>query len=127
MSTGPDDNDYEPAMSARWWDITGPEKDAIVKRITTWVDVVYRPCYGQLAARLPECWAQHEHAVLLLDWLSELQRLLWHPCTRTAGLLSAQAEFSTRIAPAAATELANEARNCRHRGLPNGNQEKRSA
>ena len=37
-----------------------------------WVEQIYRPGYGQIAATLPACWEQHTLCLYTLDWLSEL-------------------------------------------------------
>lgn len=108
------DDEYVAEPSVRWWDLTGEERDSIVKRIREWIETVYQPHYGYLAAKLPDCWEQHPLALSHLDWLSELHRYLWHECDRTAQLLNSQAEFSIRIVPAVADVLAKETSTCRH-------------
>ena len=40
-----------------------------VERIASWVDQVFRPGYGHLAARLGPCWREHTLCLYLLDWL----------------------------------------------------------
>lgn len=112
---------YRPQPSARWWDMTGDDRQTAVDRIAEWVRTIYRPHFGHLAARLGECWESHDLCLVQLDWVSELHRFLWHPGKRTAGLLTAQAEFGTRIVPAVAEQLRTETSTCRHGRTPAAN------
>jgi hypothetical protein len=109
-----DDRSYQPVLPPRWWKITGPERDTALSRLRAWVDQVYRPGYGQVAATLPPCWEQHPLCLYVLDWLSELWSVLYLGPRRTPGILAAQSEWQTRLLTAAAEQMAYEASNCGH-------------
>lgn len=105
---------YQPVRAPRWWKITGPERDAALDRLRAWVSHVYRPSYGQLAALLPACWEDHPLCLHILDWLSELWSVLYLAPERTPEILAGQAEWQTRLLPAAADQMAVEADGCQH-------------
>ena len=111
---GTDVPGYQPAAPPRLWKLDGAERDAATGRLRGWVDQVYRPGYGHLAAGLADCWDQHPLCLYILDWLSELWSVLYLRPTRTAGTLAGQAEWHTRLLPAAADQLAHETRRCGH-------------
>jgi hypothetical protein len=83
-------------------------------RLRAWVEQIYRPGYGQIAATLPSCWEQHTLCLYTLDWLSELWSFLYLDPERTAASLAAQAEWQTRLLPAAAEQMAFDATGCPH-------------
>ncbi len=113
---GPDgQSGYQPTQPPRFWKLRGPARDAAVGKLRAWVDQVYRPGYGHLAAGLGDCWEQHPLCLYLLDWLSELWTVLYLAPARTPGTLASQAEWHTRLLPAAAGQLARETRSCAHR------------
>jgi uncharacterized membrane protein YccC len=66
------DDGYQPVSPPRWWKLTGSERDLAADRLSAWVDQIYRPGYGRLAAALPPCWREHSLCLYILDWLSEL-------------------------------------------------------
>jgi len=105
---------YQPVPSPRWWAITGPERERSLGRLRAWVSQVYRPSYGQLAALLPSCWEEHPLCLYALDWLSELWSVLYLTAERTPEILAAQAEWQTRLLPAAADQMAVDADGCQH-------------
>jgi len=105
---------YRPVPAPRWWKLTAAERDAALDRLRAWVDQIYRPSYGKLAAALPPCWEQHPLCLYVLDWLSELWSVLYLGGRRTSGALAAQAEWQTRLLPAAAEQMAREASGCPH-------------
>jgi hypothetical protein len=111
---------YQPVPSPRWWKLAGPEREAGLDRLRAWVEQIYRPSYGQLAAVLPTCWEQHPLCLYMLDWLSELWSVLYLSPNRTAGILATQAEWQTRLLPAAVDQMAHEASSCPH--SPSGRQ-----
>lgn len=113
-----EDRSYHPLPPPRWWKITGPERDAALARLRAWVDQVYRPGYGQVAATLPPCWEQHPLCLYVLDWLSELWSVLYLGHRRTASILAAQGEWQTRLLTAAAEQMAYEASSCGHSPSP---------
>jgi hypothetical protein len=109
-----DPAEYRPPAPPRLWKLDGAERDAAVGRLRGWVDQVYRPGYGHLAASLGDCWDQHPLCLYILDWLSELWSVLYLTPQRTAGTLAGQAEWHTRLL-AAGEQLARETRGCPHR------------
>lgn len=105
---------YRPAPAPRFWRPDGPDRGQAVTRLRAWVDQVYRPGYGQLAAALGPCWEQHPLALYTLDWLSELWQVLYLQPRRDAATLAGQAEWQTRLLEAAAGQLARETARCGH-------------
>jgi hypothetical protein len=105
---------YQPVAPPRWWRLDGRERDAMTGRLRAWVEQIYRPGYGQIAATLPSCWEQHTLCLYTLDWLSELWSFLYLDPDRTAISLAAQAEWQTRLLPAAAEQMAFDATGCPH-------------
>lgn len=106
---------YQPVPAPRWWQLTESEREADVDRPRAWIEQVYRPGYGHLAAALPACWEMHPLCLYTLDWVSELWSALYLSGERAAGTLAAQAEWQTRLLPAAASQMAREASRCDHR------------
>jgi hypothetical protein len=111
---GSDGIPYRPCPAPRWWELAAGDREKAVDRLARWIEAIYRPGYGQQAARLPGCWREHEACLTALDWLSELWQVLYLQNSRTAQMLSGQAEWQTRLLPAAADAMAEEARKCRH-------------
>jgi hypothetical protein len=109
-----DDGRYQPVPPPRWWKLPESEREAALDRLRAWVDQVYRPGYGQLAAILPACWERHPACLYTLDWLSELWSLLYLSPVRDGPILAAQAEWHTRLLPAAADQMATETASCSH-------------
>jgi hypothetical protein len=105
---------YKPSAAPKFWKLDGPARDQAISKLRAWVEQVYRPGYGHLAASLGECWEQHPLCLYILDWLSELWSVLYLPPGRTAGTLAGQAEWHTRLLTAAAEQLARETRGCAH-------------
>ncbi len=113
---------YQPVPQPRWWRNTGGERDAALDRLRAWVEHIYRPSYGQLAAMLPPCWEHHPLCMFTLDWLSELWSFLYLSPQRDGRALAAQGEWQTRLLPAAAEQMAYEATSCQHSRVPAGGQ-----
>ena len=109
---------YTPRPSVHWWTIKDDERRKAVARLGAFVEQVYRPHYGHLAALLGACWAEHPLCLVQLDWLSELHSVLYFQPKRSAALLSAQAEFATRIMPAVSEQFRVETSRCTHRAAP---------
>jgi hypothetical protein len=84
------------------------------KTIHAWIEQVYRPGYGHLAAALGPCWQSHDLCLYGLDILSGLWSVLYLQPRRTPGLLTAQAEYQSRILPALADQLRLETSRCGH-------------
>jgi hypothetical protein len=115
---------YVPSPATRWWKLRGAERDAAAERLRGWVEQVYRPGYGQLAATLGPCWASHPLCLYVLDIACELWSVLYLQPKRTGGTVSAQAEYQARILPALAEQMMIETQRCGHaphrRGTLNG-------
>ena len=92
---------YVIQPSVHWWSASPDDRQKAIEHLSGWVEQVYRPHYGHLAVMLAPCWAGHELCLVCLDWLSELHSYLYFS-KRTAPILTAQAEYSTRILPATA-------------------------
>jgi hypothetical protein len=113
--------DYQPRPTIRWWQLRGNADDraALIARLRYWAEeLVFLPGYGYLAAMLPRCWAQHELCLYTLDWLCESWSVLYITDERTKNTLAAQAEFQTRILPAACEQLRREGEKCDHETAP---------
>jgi hypothetical protein len=111
---GEDPDVYQPVPTPKWWKLTGEARQDAVTRLRAWVEQVYRPGYGQLAATLGPCWETHDLCLYGLDIASDLWSVLYLQPQRTPGLLSAQAEYQTRILPAIAEQLMAETSRCGH-------------
>jgi hypothetical protein len=110
---------YEPGPQRRYWQLADRARDEAVARLRGWVEEVYRPGYGHLAAGLGDCWEAHPLCLYTLDWLSELWAVLYLDPDRTADTLAGQAEWQTRLLAAAADQMARETTRCaQHRAAP---------
>jgi hypothetical protein len=120
----PEDGDggspYRPVPAPRWWALEGDERAQAIARLRAWVDHVYRPSYGHIAATLGRCWERHPLCLFTLDWLSELWSVLYLQPSRNGGSLSNQAEWQTRVLAAAAEQMAIETSRCKHDEARNG-------
>jgi hypothetical protein len=105
---------YYPRPTVRWWDITDKDKQTALARLRPWVDHIYRSYFGRVAKNLGECWEEHPHCLITLDWLCELWSVMFLQPSRTAREVGEQAEFATRILPAAIQQLAAETGKCGH-------------
>jgi hypothetical protein len=105
---------YQPVPPPRWWQLTGPDREAAVDRLAAWVEQIYMPGYGRLAAAIPPCWREHTVCLYALDWLSELWSVLYLSPDRNPSVLAAQAEWQTRLLPAAAEQMTLEGNSCPH-------------
>jgi hypothetical protein len=105
---------YQPSPVPRWWKLAGEARAEAVARVRAWVEQVYRPGYGQLAATLGPCWDEHPLCLYGLDVLSQLWSVLYLQASRSAAMLSAQAEYQARIVPAIAEQLMTETTRCGH-------------
>jgi hypothetical protein len=109
-----DEKGYKPVPAPRWWQLDGRERTAAIARLRSWVDTVYRPGYGHLAAKLGPCWERHDLCLYLLDWLSEMHTFLYQPGDRGWGLLAGQADWHTRFLPVAVAQMDEETHSCDH-------------
>jgi hypothetical protein len=111
---GADADGYAPGSPPAWWNLPLDRRQEPVARLRAWVERVYRPGYGHLAASLGPCWASHDLCLYGLDILSELWSVLYLQPRRSPALLSAQAEYQARILPALASQLQAETTGCGH-------------
>ena len=109
-----DDAGPQPGPAPAWWQLAGAERREAVAELRAWVQQVYRPGYGHLAATLGPCWEAHDLCLYGLDILSQLWSVLYLESARSSGLLSAQAEYQARILPAIAAQLTAETTGCGH-------------
>jgi hypothetical protein len=108
------DDGYQPRPVAAWWKLAPAERRPALTELGDWLEHVYRPGYGHLAAALAPCWAEHDLCLYGLDIAAQLWCALYLQPARTARLLSAQAEYQVRILPALAAQLAAETARCGH-------------
>jgi hypothetical protein len=110
----PDPDGYQPDPAPAWWKLPAADRHEPITRLRAWVEQVYRPGYGYLAAALGPCWPSHDLCLYGLDILSQLWSALYLQPQRSAGLLSAQAEYQARLLPALAEQLRAETNRCGH-------------
>jgi hypothetical protein len=110
----PDIGGYQPDPAPAWWKLPATERQEPIARLQAWVEQVYLPGYGHLAATIGTCWPSHDLCLYALDILSGLWSVLYLQPSRTARLLSAQAEYQARILPALAAQLVTETSTCGH-------------
>ncbi len=110
----PDLGGYRPDPAPAWWKLLAAERHEPITRLQAWVEQVYRPGYGHLAATIAPCWPSHDLCLYGLDILSALWSILYLQPSRNARLLSAQAEYQARILPALAAQLMTETATCDH-------------
>jgi hypothetical protein len=111
---GPEPDGYCPGPAPAWWKLDDADRQDPVARLRAWVEQVYRPGYGHLAAGLGLCWPSHDLCLYGLDIAAELWSVLYLQPARTPALVSAQAEFQARILPALADQLRLETNTCGH-------------
>jgi len=111
---GDDADRYQPDPAPPWWMLTSADRAEPVARLRAWVEQVYRPGYGHLAATLAPCWEVHDLCLYALDIAAALWAVLYLQPDRTPGLVSAQAEYQARILPALAAQLHAETTRCGH-------------
>ncbi len=114
----PDPGGHHPEPPPAWWKLPAAERREPIARLHAWVEQVYRPGYGHLAATIAPCWPSHDLCLYGLDILSALWSVLYLQPERTPKLLSAQAEYQARILPALAAQLVTETSTCGHRRIP---------
>ncbi len=115
---GRDAGGYHPEPAPAWWKLTADDRQEPLTRLRAWVEQVYRPGYGHLAATLGPCWPAHDLCLYGLDILAELWSVLYLQPERSPGLVSAQAEYQARILPALAEQLRTETGRCGHPRSP---------
>jgi len=112
--TGPDPDGYYPEPAPAWWKLAADDRTEPLARLRAWVEQVYRPGYGHLAAGLGPCWPAHDLCLYGLDLAAELWSVLYLQPDRSPALVSAQAEYQARILPALADQLRIETNTCGH-------------
>jgi hypothetical protein len=105
---------YHPGPAPQWHTLPPGERTEHIARLRAWVEQVYRPGYGHLAASLAPCWEAHDLCLYGLDIAASLWSVLYLQPIRTPGLISAQAEFQSRILPTLADQLRIETSWCAH-------------
>ena len=100
-----DPDRYRPSPPPAWWKLAAADRQEPIARLRAWVEQVYQPGYGHLAATLGPCWTSHDLCLYGLDILSDLWSVLYLQPRRTPRMLSAQAEYQARILPALAAQL----------------------
>jgi hypothetical protein len=105
---------YCPGPAPAWWKLAAADRSEPVARLRAWVEQVYRPGYGYLAAGLGPCWPDHDLCLYGLDVAAELWSVLYLQPVRSPALVSAQAEYQARILPALADQLRAETNRCGH-------------
>ena len=111
---GADPDAYHPEPAPQWCNLPAGRRAEPIARLRGWVEQVYRPGYGHLAATLGPCWETHDLCLYALDIAASLWSVLYLQSIRTPVLLSAQAEYQARILPALADQLQAETQRCRH-------------
>ena len=109
-----DADDHLANPVPKWWKLPAEQRREPLARLRAWVEQVYRPGYGHLAATLGPCWEAHDLCLYGLDILAELWSVLYLQDQRNAGLLSAQAEYQARILPALSAQFTTETTGCGH-------------
>lgn len=109
-----DTDEYQLVPAPRWWKLDGRDREQALARLRAWVEQIYRPGYGHLAAALGPCWDQHPLCLYGLDWLMELWSVLYLAHGRNPSALASQAEWQTRLLPALAEQLYLETTRCQH-------------
>jgi hypothetical protein len=102
---------YKPVPAPRWWQLSGEARAAEVARLRDWVKTVFRPGYGHLATQVGPCWEQHDLCLYQLAWLSELHTVIFYAPRRALG---SEADWHTRLLPAAVALMAEETGRCDH-------------
>jgi hypothetical protein len=111
---GADPDRYHPSPPPAWWKLAADDRQEPIARLQAWVEQVYRPGYGHLAATLAPCWTSHDLCLYGLDILADLWSVLYLQPERTPRMLSAQAEYQARILPGLAAQLVTETSGCGH-------------
>jgi len=102
---------YQPIPVPRWHLLHGRERAEALARLRAWADTVFRPGYGHLAGQVGPCWEQHDLCLYQLAWLSEMHTAIFLAPER---LLPAEADWHTRLLPAAVALMAEETGRCDH-------------
>lgn len=105
------DEGYQPIPAPRWWQLQGRERAVAVARLRAWVETVFRPGYGHLAEQVGPCWPEYDLCLYQLAWLSEMHTAIFLAPGR---VLASEADWHTRLMPAAVALMAEETGRCDH-------------
>jgi hypothetical protein len=106
---------YRVNPAPPWWQPGDDRCADAAGRLRDWVEEVYRPVFGYLAALLPPCWDRHPLCLAYVDTVHEAWCLLYIP-PRDPKMVFAQLDWLTRPLLQAAEVMAAETRPCRDRG-----------
>lgn len=106
---------YTVNQAPPWWEPGHDRTAGTTARLRDWVEEIYRPGFGYLAAMLGECWDRHPLCVAYLDTLHEAWCLLYI-APRDPKMVFAQLDWLTRPLPQAAEIMAAETRPCLQHG-----------
>jgi hypothetical protein len=110
---------YKIPPTPPWHQLDSTTRAETVERLRQWVDLVFVPTFGHLAAKLGPCWAEHLLALQILDLLAEAWAWLYLREGRSWRILSGQVDYAERIVPQAVELLRAETQACgRHRQQP---------
>ena len=76
-SVGEDPGRYRPSPVPAWWKLPADQRREPVSHLQAWVEKVYRPGYGHLAATLGPCWPAHDLCLYALHIASALWSVLY--------------------------------------------------
>lgn len=105
-------SEEDPLPAPQWWRLDAAERAEAVDLLTAWVEEIFRPGYGHLAAGLGPCWPKHPLCLYALDVLASMWQVLYLADERDRAVLGSQIELQTRVMPAIAEQLARETTNC---------------
>lgn len=105
--------EYVPEVMPRLWQMDSTARAELVSRLGDWVEKVFRPGYGHLAAKLLPCWPQHDLCLYQLSMLSEYHTVL---ALSEIRLLNLEEGWNTRVLPTVIDILAVEFSTCDHPG-----------
>ena len=74
---GADPDGYQPEPAPQWWNLPADGRAEPIARLRAWVEQVYRPGYGHLAATLGPCWEAHDLCLYALDIAASLWSVLY--------------------------------------------------
>src|SRR5262249_15962142 len=83
QSSPADPDGYHPGPPPNCCKLAAADRPQPIARLHAWVEQVYRPGYGHLAATLAPCWSSHDLCLYGLDILSDLWSVLYLQPERT--------------------------------------------
>jgi len=109
---------YRPGPAPTWWKLPSADRQEPVARLRAWVEQVYRPGYGHLAATLGPLLGSARPVPIRARHPGRAVVVLYLQPRRGAALVSAQAEYQARILPALTEQLRIETNRCGHPRSP---------